>query len=102
MSDDDNEEFDTVDSGAADCYPIRAGEIKKGHFVVIKGHPCKARGRAGRARECGRDHDVARPCWVPWCTAAAACGLLLSACQFTARFDRWQPCAGPPSARAAP
>lgn len=37
----DDEEFVSADSGAADCYPVRAGEIKKGQYVVIKGHPCK-------------------------------------------------------------
>ncbi len=37
----DEEEFDAADAGAADSTPIRAGEIKKGGFVVIKGHPCK-------------------------------------------------------------
>ena len=31
----------SVDAGASDTYPIRAGEVKKGSHVVIKGHPCK-------------------------------------------------------------
>jgi translation initiation factor 5A len=39
----DEETFEASGSGAADCYPIRAGEIKKGGFVVIKDQPCKVR-----------------------------------------------------------
>eukprot|EP00929_Paragymnodinium_shiwhaense_P112438 TRINITY_DN8069_c0_g1_i1.p1 TRINITY_DN8069_c0_g1~~TRINITY_DN8069_c0_g1_i1.p1 ORF type:complete len:172 (+),score=55.74 TRINITY_DN8069_c0_g1_i1:36-518(+) len=35
------EEFASADAGASDTYPIRAGEVKKGGFVVIKGFPCK-------------------------------------------------------------
>lgn len=30
-------------SGAALTFPIRAGEVKKGSHVVIKGHACKVR-----------------------------------------------------------
>jgi translation initiation factor 5A len=28
-------------SGASLTFPIRAGEVKKGTHVMIKGHPCK-------------------------------------------------------------
>eukprot|EP00941_MAST-03F_sp_MAST-3F-sp1_P005360 g5360.t1 len=28
-------------AGAAETVPIRAGEVKKGSFLVMKGHPCK-------------------------------------------------------------
>eukprot|EP00353_Schmidingerella_taraikaensis_P006439 CAMPEP_0185580370 /NCGR_PEP_ID=MMETSP0434-20130131/16267_1 /TAXON_ID=626734 ORGANISM="Favella taraikaensis, Strain Fe Narragansett Bay" /NCGR_SAMPLE_ID=MMETSP0434 /ASSEMBLY_ACC=CAM_ASM_000379 /LENGTH=165 /DNA_ID=CAMNT_0028198607 /DNA_START=26 /DNA_END=523 /DNA_ORIENTATION=+ len=37
----DDEDFTATDAGASDTYPIRAGEVKKGSHVVIKGHPCK-------------------------------------------------------------
>ena len=36
-----DEVFESAQSGAALTYPVRAGELKKGHHVVIKGHPCK-------------------------------------------------------------
>jgi hypothetical protein len=39
----DDEEFVTADAGASDTYPVRAGEVKKGSFVVIKDRPCKVR-----------------------------------------------------------
>merc|ERR1712060_548833 len=29
------------DAGAADSYPIEAGQIRKGGFIMIKGRPCK-------------------------------------------------------------
>merc|ERR1711912_104858 len=35
------ETFDTADSGASDTYPQQAGEIRKGSYLMIKGHPCK-------------------------------------------------------------
>ena len=34
-------EFVSGDAGASKTYPIRAGEVKKGSHVIIKGHPCK-------------------------------------------------------------
>ena len=30
-----------ADADAALTYPVRAGELKKGSYVVIQGHPCK-------------------------------------------------------------
>eukprot|EP00341_Mesodinium_pulex_P013724 CAMPEP_0116948070 /NCGR_PEP_ID=MMETSP0467-20121206/38083_1 /TAXON_ID=283647 /ORGANISM="Mesodinium pulex, Strain SPMC105" /LENGTH=160 /DNA_ID=CAMNT_0004632411 /DNA_START=47 /DNA_END=526 /DNA_ORIENTATION=+ len=36
-----DETFEKVDAGASETYPIRAGEVKKGHYLVIKGFPCK-------------------------------------------------------------
>lgn len=33
--------FESTDAGSSDTVPIRAGELKKGMHVVIKGHPCK-------------------------------------------------------------
>jgi hypothetical protein len=32
-----------ADADAALTYPVRAGELKKGSYVVIQGHPCKVR-----------------------------------------------------------
>jgi translation initiation factor 5A len=37
----DEEVFESADAGASDTIPVRAGELKKGMHVVIKGHPCK-------------------------------------------------------------
>lgn len=37
----DEETFESADAGAAHCVPLKAGDIKKGTFVVIKGKPCK-------------------------------------------------------------
>jgi len=36
-----DEVFESQDSGAADSYPMEAGEIRKGGFIMIKGRPCK-------------------------------------------------------------
>ena len=41
MSDHDDETFENVDSGASLTYPVPAGNLKKGHYVCIKGFPCK-------------------------------------------------------------
>jgi translation initiation factor 5A len=41
MSDVDDAEFDSADAGAADCIPKQAGEIRKGAYAMLKGHPCK-------------------------------------------------------------
>merc|ERR1712154_293451 len=38
---DEGEQFETADSGASDTYPQQAGEIRKGSYLMIKGHPCK-------------------------------------------------------------
>ena len=38
---DDEEKFESQDSGAADSYPIEAGQIRKGGLIMIKGQPCK-------------------------------------------------------------
>jgi hypothetical protein len=32
-----------ADADAALTYPVRVGELKKGSYVVIQGHPCKVR-----------------------------------------------------------
>jgi hypothetical protein len=37
MSDSDDEDFEQGDAEADDCYPIPAGDVKKGHHVSIKG-----------------------------------------------------------------
>ena len=46
--------FDSADAGAADCIPNQAGEIRKGSYAMLKGHPCKvvdySTSRPGRAR----------------------------------------------------
>jgi len=41
MSDAEDTTFEAADAGSSDTVPVRAGELKKGGFVVIKGHPCK-------------------------------------------------------------
>lgn len=33
--------FESTDAGASDTYPSEAGQIRKGGFIMIKGHPCK-------------------------------------------------------------
>merc|ERR1711865_1223081 len=38
---DEDHDFATGDSGAAHVYPLAAGEIRKGSYLMIKGHPCK-------------------------------------------------------------
>lgn len=49
--------FETADAGASHTYPQTASAVRKGMFMVIKGRPCKARGRL-----------------VPLRRLAAACG----------------------------
>merc|ERR1711998_588257 len=41
MAEDDEPTFETGDAGAADTYPLQAGEIRKGSHLMIKGNPCK-------------------------------------------------------------
>eukprot|EP00444_Apocalathium_aciculiferum_P053898 CAMPEP_0183599960 /NCGR_PEP_ID=MMETSP0371-20130417/179695_1 /TAXON_ID=268820 /ORGANISM="Peridinium aciculiferum, Strain PAER-2" /LENGTH=199 /DNA_ID=CAMNT_0025812031 /DNA_START=60 /DNA_END=660 /DNA_ORIENTATION=+ len=41
MSDDEQPTFETTESGASQTYPQQAGEIRKGSYLMIKGHPCK-------------------------------------------------------------
>ena len=41
QSDGEDHDFTGTDAGASNTYPVRAGEVKKGSFVVIKEHPCK-------------------------------------------------------------
>jgi len=44
MSDvDDVETFDAVESGASLVFPMQAGSVRKGGFMVIKGRPTKVR-----------------------------------------------------------
>merc|ERR1712137_128826 len=38
---DEDETFETQDAGAADSYPMEAGQIRKGGLIMIKGRPCK-------------------------------------------------------------
>merc|ERR1712050_216074 len=33
--------FESAESGASLTYPMQAGEIRKGSYLMIKGHPCK-------------------------------------------------------------
>jgi len=33
--------FENTESGASKTYPQQAGEIRKGSYLMIKGHPCK-------------------------------------------------------------
>lgn len=41
MADDEQETFESGGAGAALTEPIRAGEVKKGMTVMLKGKPCK-------------------------------------------------------------
>ena len=41
MADDDEPTFEQTESGASATYPQQAGEIRKGSYLMIKGHPCK-------------------------------------------------------------
>lgn len=41
MSDQEDEHFEQVDSGASETYPMTAGNIRKGTPIVIDGRPCK-------------------------------------------------------------
>ena len=46
MSDDEDvEQFETADSGASTTFPMQAGNVRKGGFMVIKGRPTKVRFR---------------------------------------------------------
>merc|ERR1712188_358289 len=38
---DEDYEVHTADAGAAETYPMEAGQIRKGGFIMIKGNPCK-------------------------------------------------------------
>lgn len=40
-SDSSVETFESADGGASLTYPLEAGQIKKGGYAMIKGHPCK-------------------------------------------------------------
>ncbi len=48
----DEETFESADAGAAHCIPMKAGDLRKGSFVVIKDKPCKVRffSESGSAR----------------------------------------------------
>ncbi len=80
----DEETFETADSGAAHCVPIKAGDLKKGSYAVIKGKPCKVslwggrrRRDDGRAAAAGSRGDMeARPPRPRACVAMRlrACG----------------------------
>jgi hypothetical protein len=66
MSDDGGDhDFTGTDAGASNTYPVRAGEVKKGSFVVIKEHPCKVRQAVTRPawrRELGAAFPHSDPC----------------------------------------
>lgn len=67
------------DAGASLTYPIRAGEVKKGSHVVIKGHPCKVRARAPRGQPFAdstttTSHSHVRRSMLPRC-APPLCGI---------------------------
>merc|ERR1719263_1831831 len=38
---DDEPTFESTDAGSSDTYPLEAGSIKKGSYLMIKGNPCK-------------------------------------------------------------
>ena len=56
----DEETFESADAGAAHCIPFKAGDLRKGSFVAIKGHPCKV--RAGRGQRGARLPSQRRRC----------------------------------------
>jgi translation initiation factor 5A len=41
MASEENNDFETGGDNASETTPIRAGEVKKGGFVLLKGKPCK-------------------------------------------------------------
>ena len=41
MTREDIETFDGTDAGATATYPVEAGQIKKGHYIMIKNNPMK-------------------------------------------------------------
>ena len=42
MGDDAGDEtFESTDAGASHTYPMEAGQIRKGGYIMIKGNPCK-------------------------------------------------------------
>jgi len=41
MEHQEDDEFEKTDAGASLTYPLSAGSLKKGSYVVINGHPCK-------------------------------------------------------------
>merc|ERR1719240_263867 len=38
---DEDEVFESTDAGSSHTYPMEAGQIRKGGFIMIKGNPCK-------------------------------------------------------------
>lgn len=44
MSDSEDHHFESkADAGASKTYPMQAGAIRKGGYLVIKNRPCKVR-----------------------------------------------------------
>mmetsp|Transcript_20024 Transcript_20024/g.14511 ORF Transcript_20024/g.14511 Transcript_20024/m.14511 type:complete len:160 (+) Transcript_20024:34-513(+) len=41
MADIDDYDFSATDAGASTVYNMEGGQIRKGGYIVIKGHPCK-------------------------------------------------------------
>ncbi len=37
----ENDAYTMVFGGAAGCVPKQAGDVKKGSYIMLKGHPCK-------------------------------------------------------------
>merc|ERR1711964_800792 len=37
----DNEDFEQADAGASHVVPKQAGDLRKGGYAMLKGHPCK-------------------------------------------------------------
>ena len=37
----EEETFEKADSGSSHTYPVQAGSLHKGDYVMLKGHPCK-------------------------------------------------------------
>lgn len=61
-------DFTGTDAGASHTIPSEAGQIRKGGYIVIKGHPCKVGQSVGRSG----DRSFFRPFGARRCFLASA------------------------------
>jgi len=61
----DEEHFECADAGAADTFPVCAGDLKRGDLVCIRGRPCKILendvvkvGKHGHTKACIEGEDI--------------------------------------------